>query len=228
MGNKTRRAWQAHRAQQHPKASSVVGRNCGGCTACCETEAVPELTKPFFSRCTHAQPDTGCAIYGRHPASCVAWKCMWLLGADLGERPDRSGIVVNSVPPKISREHPLWGPLAGKMSIVHANCLPDRPNAHRDANFQRWLLTTRQVAEVLRVVGDQTEYLWVIPPEDESGSWLEVSLGWAPLADLQRTGGNGMDYSQQKPRMTMVSLGGNADVDMKGMMEKTAAKREGA
>ena len=81
---------------------------CNGCTVCCTEAAVKELGKPARCRCEH-QTETGCGIYGRHPAECRSYACAWAmgaLGADDRYRPDRCGMLFSlsttDAPPSIN------------------------------------------------------------------------------------------------------------------------------
>lgn len=116
----------------------VPGRECGGCTACCQYLLInaPELKKPPGVLCPHAAETEGCGIYETRPQVCRGWFCAWraLPGLELGEewRPDRSGILVTvtdkNIPPEFTQHglqfqilgppadpfwHPVlsWGPL---------------------------------------------------------------------------------------------------------------------
>lgn len=69
---------------------------CGDCTACCDAIGVEELGKPYSCECEH-QSKSGCAIYGKHPASCKGFNCFWTTGvfSDLAElRPDQCGYIL--------------------------------------------------------------------------------------------------------------------------------------
>jgi hypothetical protein len=75
---------------------------CGECQACCTVMGVhePMLEKPNYERCVH-QCDTGCAIYGQHPAGCQSFHCWWKLDKIPGDerrRPDKLGIIVEYNP----------------------------------------------------------------------------------------------------------------------------------
>jgi hypothetical protein len=78
-------------------ASLIPGRECGGCTVCCEAPLIdePELKKLPGVRCAHCRPPEGCAIYETRPYTCRNWYCGWRK-MDLGDewRPDRSGILI--------------------------------------------------------------------------------------------------------------------------------------
>jgi hypothetical protein len=69
-------------------------RQCGGCTACCTTMGVGEISKPAFVKCKHACAQ-GCSIYEDRPESCAVWACLWRRGLVMPEdmRPDKLGIV---------------------------------------------------------------------------------------------------------------------------------------
>jgi hypothetical protein len=55
---------------------------------------VDELPKPTYTPCEH-ECDKGCATHGDHPPSCQEWNCWWRTGMVGGERPDKSGIIVD-------------------------------------------------------------------------------------------------------------------------------------
>lgn len=80
---------------------SILKRECGSCSVCCEVAAVPELAKPALSRCVHAVEDKGgcCWIFGRsdRPKICGKYSCAWLdgLGSDQ-DRPDRVGAMFSN------------------------------------------------------------------------------------------------------------------------------------
>jgi hypothetical protein len=59
-------------------------RSCGACDLCCTIMAVRELPKPAFTPCRHlADPGPGCAVWGRHPASCQIFHCLWRRSAEI-------------------------------------------------------------------------------------------------------------------------------------------------
>ena len=74
-------------------------RQCGGCTKCCALIPVLRLDKGANCRCVH-QTDTGCGIFGdkQRPKECRGWRCRWLRGDPVGDRPDRAGYVVDDLP----------------------------------------------------------------------------------------------------------------------------------
>src|SRR5690348_6121196 len=74
---------------------NAIGRECGGCTACCTVLAVRELDKPMRWACDHVHC-AGCRIYDTRPPSCREFHCRWLrgsVGADDALRPDRCGVM---------------------------------------------------------------------------------------------------------------------------------------
>jgi hypothetical protein len=77
---------------------------CGGCTACCSTVPVEEISLPAFTRCPKLRPvgfaAPGCSIYPDRPRGCKVWNCQWLAEDDWPEelRPDRCGVVVDILP----------------------------------------------------------------------------------------------------------------------------------
>lgn len=77
--------------------AAIPGRECDGCTLCCNLLAVPAIDKPQGQWCQHCAPDKGCAIYRDRPGVCRAWNCGWRIWQWLGEEwhPLRSKIVIN-------------------------------------------------------------------------------------------------------------------------------------
>ena len=89
-------------------------RQCGSCQLCCRLlpihDAIQVRTtgdmvvreavlfhKDDGKRC-HQQCSKGCAIYDRRPDACRHWTCQWLKGEDVGQRPDRAHMVVDTLP----------------------------------------------------------------------------------------------------------------------------------
>lgn len=72
-------------------------RSCGGCTACCKTHEIEELSKPANRWCPHCKVGSGCAIYADRPPSCRDFGCVWLNLPDAlpedDQRPDKLGVV---------------------------------------------------------------------------------------------------------------------------------------
>lgn len=66
---------------------------------CCKLTEVPELNKQVHTWCQHCEKGVGCNIYEQRPASCQAYRCVWLSGglpADL--RPDKSKVIFERLP----------------------------------------------------------------------------------------------------------------------------------
>ena len=86
-----RRAQQARR-----KLPLAKTRACGACTACCTSLGVPELPKAAGDPCPHSGAH-GCSIYDSRPASCRAYRCLWLQGLFRAEhRPDLLGLIAHT------------------------------------------------------------------------------------------------------------------------------------
>lgn len=71
-------------------------RKCSGCTACCYVMPVAEIPCGFREACPFALPGVGCTIWGRTPAVCRPYQCLWLAGfGEEDDRPDLSGVLVD-------------------------------------------------------------------------------------------------------------------------------------
>lgn len=74
-------------------------RSCGECTECCRVLAIDELDSGFKKNgvwCPKRKRGTGCTIYDSRPTGCRSFQCLWLQGIGKpGDRPDRSGIVLD-------------------------------------------------------------------------------------------------------------------------------------
>lgn len=74
-------------------------RSCGSCVECCNTLAIPTLSKPKCTACPHLkQPKKrkrgGCGIYHKRPNECRSFQCQWTAGLGTREqRPDKTGIM---------------------------------------------------------------------------------------------------------------------------------------
>lgn len=77
-------------------APVVYGRQCGECSMCCKLMEITELGKPAGAWCAHVRKGNGCAIYGKHPPSCVAFGCGYLHWPMAGDhwRPSRCKMVI--------------------------------------------------------------------------------------------------------------------------------------
>jgi len=74
------------------------GRDCGGCTACCQGWVADEkMGLSPGNACRHLTA-AGCGIYETRPEHpCRAFRCAWLrkeIGLDTSMRPDRAGVIV--------------------------------------------------------------------------------------------------------------------------------------
>jgi hypothetical protein len=78
----------------------VSGRNCGGCTVCCNILKidVPELKKHSDLLCPNCTA-VGCKIYEDRPSVCAEYHCGWKMLPHLSDdwRPDRCGVLVGIV-----------------------------------------------------------------------------------------------------------------------------------
>lgn len=75
------------------KPDGKNARRCGTCTECCDAANVPEINKAAGVRCPHLIVGKGCGIYETRPASCAAFRCLWLDGAgSKAHRPDKLGV----------------------------------------------------------------------------------------------------------------------------------------
>lgn len=92
----------------------VPGRACAGCTLCCRLPAIPELSKPAQTLCTHCEIGKGCTIYDARPNTCRKFECAYLTSGQLSEH---------------------WKPVDCHMFIAyHANRIVVHvDNAHPDA-----------------------------------------------------------------------------------------------
>ena len=143
---------------------ALQGRNCLGCTRCCELLSVAELDKPPMVACTHCKETSGCRIYQHRPTECRQFYCGYLLDPALDERwkPSRSKLVV------AFDEYPY----AVAIHVDRAS-----PNAWRKEPFysqiRRWALAAaRRHAQVVVWQGDAKI---LVSPEPYSaaraGSW---------------------------------------------------------
>jgi len=71
-----------------------AARQCGTCTVCCYTTAVPDLS-PANTWCQHCDIGVGCKIYNSRPEACVQFRCLWLQSSWMDDelRPDKSGVM---------------------------------------------------------------------------------------------------------------------------------------
>jgi hypothetical protein len=94
----------------------MSARTCGDCTLCCKLMAIEELDKPAGAWCGHCEPGKGCLVYGKRPAECRAFNCLWLRDPRLGEH---------------------WKPSVSRLVLttsedgIEIRCDPDQPEAWR-------------------------------------------------------------------------------------------------
>jgi len=78
------------------EAAAPEPRACGACSLCCTLLRVDELAKLGGTPCVHQRAEGGCSIHPRRPATCRAYRCLWLQGRlGPGDRPDRLGAVLD-------------------------------------------------------------------------------------------------------------------------------------
>lgn len=81
-------------------------RECGECVACCTVMEIPTLSKPAGVNCPHCAK--GCGIYEDRPKECGTYYCLWAepkaeaLNMPEWARPDRIGVIFNSVGPDLN------------------------------------------------------------------------------------------------------------------------------
>ena len=145
-------------------------RQCGDCQLCCRLVPTKDIGKPANTKCRH-QCRGGCAIYERRPFSCRTWSCQWLLGMDVGRRPDRSHLVVDPVPDYVTAVNNETGART-PIAVVQVWCDPEHPDAHRDPAFRRWLDACGAPA-LLRF--GSVDGMMLVPPSNpgSGGQWIE-------------------------------------------------------
>jgi hypothetical protein len=147
----------------------MTNRTCGDCQLCCRVLPTKEIGKPANTRCTN-QCRGGCAIYSHRPMSCQLWSCRWLMGDDVGGRPDRTHLVVDMVPDYITLR-PHDGSAETHLAVVQVWLDPAFRHAHRDPAFRRWLDAEKQIAMVRY---SPTEGFVLAPPSRSAdGRWHE-------------------------------------------------------
>ena len=75
---------------------SGAAKECGDCSLCCKTFAIPELNKPKDTWCQHYLRGTGCTIYDKRPQPCRTFSCHWLLDPRWGPewKPNKAKFVL--------------------------------------------------------------------------------------------------------------------------------------
>jgi hypothetical protein len=145
----------------------TTARTCGSCTLCCRLLPTKEIEKPANVRCPH-QCSKGCSIYANRPASCRLWSCQWLLGEELGERPDRSRLVVDPLPDFVIRVDDVTGKRT-QLAVVQVWCSGSDRDAHRNSAFRAWL-DRKAISALIRF--DNRSGMLLAPPS-VAGEWVE-------------------------------------------------------
>lgn len=177
-------------------------RSCAQCTLCCTLLPVNdmEMTKHFPAtqlvglnpmdkksgeRCRH-QCSQGCRVYRRPgmPASCAFWECQWLLGEDVGERPDRSHVVVDTVIDAV-RLTPADGSEPVALKAIQVWVDPRHRDAHRNDTLRRWLAAAcAKLTAVAIVRYSSSEGFVLFPPcMTPDGEWHEHTSNIRPKGD---------------------------------------------
>jgi hypothetical protein len=144
-------------------------RHCGDCQLCCRLLPTKEIGKRANTKCAH-QCRKGCAIYSKRPISCRAWSCQWLLGFDVGQRPDRSHLVIDPVPDYVDVVDNATG-ARKPLAVVQVWIDPAYPDAHRDPAFRRWLDQRRSPALIR--YGSEQGFVLAPPSANANGVWYE-------------------------------------------------------
>jgi hypothetical protein len=151
----------------------VSNRTCGECKLCCYLVPTPEIDLPANTHCKH-ECRKGCAIYDHRPTSCRMWSCLWLLGEDVGPRPDRSGYVVDMMPDYVTSVDHESG-AEQRFPIYQIWIDPARPDAHRHPALRRWLAARHAENGMMGIVryGNDGGMLLVPPARNETREWVE-------------------------------------------------------
>jgi hypothetical protein len=156
-------------------------RKCGDCQLCCKVLPTKEIGKPANQRCQHQRHGVGCAIYKHRPISCQLWSCQWLLGEDVGERPDRSRLIVDPMPDYVVTVDEVTGE-RNNTPVIQCWCESRDRDAHRNPAFRAWL-TARNEPALIRF--DNKEALFLAPPgRVKEGGWMEK---WSHMSEEEHT-----------------------------------------
>jgi hypothetical protein len=128
-------------------------RTCGACSQCCKVMGIDELAKPAGVWCSHRVVGVGCDIHGRHPASCRAFACQWLVEPAMPPRlrPDRTKVVLVA---------------EGEPARLVAYCDPANPLAWRREPVYS-LLKAQARAAVRSVIARAGARLWLIAADED-------------------------------------------------------------
>ena len=151
----------------------MTNRTCGDCTLCCYLLPTPEIELKANTHCQH-ECRAGCAIYDRRPLSCQLWSCKWLLGDDVGQRPDRSGYVVDMMPDFVTSVDDATGEQV-RWPVHQVWVDPARPDAHRSPALRRWIFQQGAELGMATIVrwGNDSGMLIVPPSMTSNGRWIE-------------------------------------------------------
>jgi hypothetical protein len=131
-----------------------------------------DIGLPANTHCKH-ECSKGCAIYDRRPVSCQMWSCQWLLGQDVGQRPDRSGYVVDMMPDFITSVEPTGEHRRWPVNQVWID--PARPDSHRAPALRRWIEEQGRKVRMMTIVrfGNDGGLLLCPPAMSDDGAWHE-------------------------------------------------------
>jgi hypothetical protein len=114
----------------------VAGRECGECTACCESLEInaPSLRKPANVLCPH-NTGSSCRIYAERPDVCQTWYCLWRRIDALPEftRPDKIGVMFS-----LERQDPARTPFE-QLYIMARRINDDFANPRARAAIQMFI-----------------------------------------------------------------------------------------
>ena len=163
-----------HQAGDPAAAQGVclTQRTCGGCKLCCYLLPTADIGLPANTHCKH-ECGKGCAIYQRRPASCQLWSCQWLLGQDVGLRPDRSGYVIDMMPDFVTSVEQDGTEKRWPVNQVWVD--PARPNAHRAPALRRWIEEQGHKVRMMTIVrnGNDGGLLLCPPSMSVIHRWVE-------------------------------------------------------
>ena len=152
----------------------MPNRTCGECKLCCYLVPTADIGLAANTHCQH-ECSKGCAIYERRPMSCQMWSCQWLLGADVGLRPDRSGYVVDMMPDFVTSV-PDNGSESTRWPVHQVWIDPARPEAHKAPALRRWVEEQGKTTRMMTIVrfGNDGGLLLCPPSMSDDGRWHEV------------------------------------------------------
>jgi hypothetical protein len=151
----------------------MSNRSCGSCKLCCYLVPTADIGLPANTHCQH-ECSKGCAIYERRPPSCQMWSCKWLLGEDVGLRPDRSGYVVDMMPDFVTSVDDETG-AEKRWPVLQVWVDPARPEAHRAPALRRWIEQQGRELGMMTIVrfGNDGGMLLVPPSMNAGSGWYE-------------------------------------------------------